>query len=72
MVGGEAKAWIALSLAFLLLLAGVHEHPIAVLYGSVSLLLLSVLYFVYGRVRVTLCSPEEELRALRGEIKPGS
>jgi ethanolamine permease len=72
MFGGEAKAWIALGLAVLLLLAGVHEHPIAVLYGGVALLLLSVLYFVYGRVRVKVCSLEEELRALRGEIEPGS
>jgi ethanolamine permease len=72
MFGGEAKAWIALGLSLLLLLAGAHEHPFAVLYGGLALLLLSVFYFVYGRARVAVRSLEEELRALRGEIESGS
>jgi ethanolamine permease len=72
MFGGEFKAWIALALTVILLLAGAHEHPIAVMYGGFALLLLSVFYFVYGKARVPVRSLEEELKALRGEIESGS
>jgi len=72
MVGGEAKAWVALALTILLLLAGVHSHTAAVLQGGLTLLLLSVFYILYSRPRVRARSLEEELKAPWGEVGPAS